>query len=172
MFLGPMDYTPGAMINASKGAFAHVFSRPMSQGTRCHQLAMYVVFESPLQMLADSPSNYLREPETMQFLGPVPTTWDETRALDGKITDYVVVARRKGRDWYVGAMTDWTARELEVDFSFLAAGKFAMESFEDGVNANRYGSDYRRTERQIDRSMKLKIRLAEGGGWAARLHPL
>jgi alpha-glucosidase len=172
MFLGPMDYTPGAMLNASKGAFAHVFSRPMSQGTRCHQLAMYVVFESPLQMLADSPSNYLREPETMQFLGPVPTTWDETKALDGKITDYVVVARRKGRDWYVGAMTDWTARDLEIDFSFLPAGKFEIESYEDGPNANRYGSDYRRTERQVDRSMKLKIRLAEGGGWVARLHPL
>ena len=172
MFLGPMDYTPGAMINASRGAFAHVFTRPMSQGTRCHQLAMYVVFESPLQMLADSPSNYLREPETMQFLGPVPTTWDETRALDGKITDYVVVARRKGSDWYVGAMTDWTARELEIDLSFLPAGRFEIESYEDGPNANRFGSDYRRTEAQIDRSTKLKIKLAPGGGWVGRIHAL
>jgi alpha-glucosidase len=172
MFLGPMDYTPGAMINAAQGAFAHVFTRPMSQGTRCHQLAMYVVYESPLQMLADSPSNYLREPETMQFLGPVPTTWDETRALDGKITDYVVVARRKGSVWYVGAMTDWTARDLEIDLSFLPAGKFELESYEDGANANRFGSDYRRGQREVDRSMKLKIRLAEGGGWVARLHAL
>jgi alpha-glucosidase len=172
MFLGPMDYTPGAMLNATKSSFAHVFMRPMSQGTRCHQLAMYVVFESPLQMLADSPSNYLREPETMEFLGPVPTTWDETKPLDGKITDYVVVARRKGSDWYVGAMTDWTARDLEIDFSFLPAGKFEMESFEDGPNANRFASDYRRTKQQVDRSMKIKIRLAEGGGWAARLRAL
>src|SRR5215831_1439245 len=172
MFLGPMDYTPGAMINASRGAFAHVFTRPMSQGTRCHQLAMYVVFESPLQMLADSPSNYLREPETMQFLGPVPTTWDETKALDGKITDYVVVARRKGSDWYVGAMTDWTARDLEIDFSFLPAGKFEMESYEDGPNANRFGSDYRRHKQPVDRSTKIKIRLAEGGGWVAKLRAL
>jgi len=171
MLLGPMDYTPGAMINAAKGAFAHIFTRPMSQGTRCHQLAIYVVFESPLQMLADSPSNYLREPEIMQFLGPVPTTWDETKALDGKISDYVLVARRKGRDWYVGAMTDWTARELEVDFSFLPPGNFQIEVYEDGPNANRYGSDYQRIQREVNRSTKLKIKLAEGGGWAARVHP-
>jgi len=171
MLLGPMDYTPGAMINAAKGAFAHIFTRPMSQGTRCHQLAIYVVFESPLQMLADSPSNYLREPEIMQFLGPVPTTWDETKALDGKISDYVIVARRKGRDWYVGAMTDWTARELEVDFSFLPPGNFQIEVYEDGPNANRYGSDYQRIQREVNRSTKLKIKLAEGGGWAARVHP-
>ena len=97
-------------------------------GTRCHQLAMYVVYESPLQMLADSPSNYLREPETMEFLGRSPRVWDETRVLDAKIADYVVVARRSGRDWYVGAMTDWTPRELEIDFSFLPAGSFQMES--------------------------------------------
>ncbi len=171
MFLGPMDYTPGAMINAAKGAFAHIFTRPMSQGTRCHQLAMYVVFESPLQMLADSPSNYLREPEIMQFLGPVPTTWDETKALDGKISDYVIVARRKGRDWYVGAMTDWTARELQIDFSFLPEGNFQMEVYQDGPNANRYGSDYQRIQREINRLTKLKIKLAEGGGWVARIRP-
>jgi alpha-glucosidase len=132
---------------------------------------MYVVFESPLQMLADSPSNYLREPEIMQFLGPVPTTWDETKALDGKISDYVIVARRKGRDWYVGAMTDWTARELEVDFSFLPPGNFQIEVYEDGPNANRYGSDYQRIQREVNRSIKLKIKFAEGGGWVARLHP-
>ncbi len=172
MFLGPMDYTPGAMLNATKGSFVHVFMRPMSQGTRCHQLAMYVVFESPLQMLADSPSNYLREPETMKFLGPVPTTWDETNGLDGKITDYVVVARRKGTYWYVAAMTDWTSRDLEIDFSFLPAGKFEMESYEDGPNADRFASDYRRSQRQIDRSMKIKTKLAPGGGWVAILRAL
>ena len=107
----------------------------MALGTRCHQLAMYVVFESPLQMLADSPSNYLREPEAMEFLSAVPPVWDETRALDGRIGDYVLVARRSGREWYVGAMTDWTARELEVDFSFLPEGEFKMDSYQDGVNA-------------------------------------
>ena len=144
MFLGPMDYTPGAMVNAARGSFAPLFSRPMSQGTRCHQLAMYVVFEAPLQMLADSPTNYAREPDAMAFLSAVPTTWDETRALDGRIADYVVVARRSGADWYVGAMTDWTARDLEVDLSFLPAGKYTLESWEDGLNANRRGEDTRR----------------------------
>src|SRR3989442_863541 len=96
MFLGPMDFTPGATRNASRKSFAHIFETPMSMGTRCHQLAMYVVYESPLQMLADSPSNYLREPEMMEFLGPVPTTWDETRVLDGKIGDYVTLPSRRG----------------------------------------------------------------------------
>jgi alpha-glucosidase len=170
MFLGPMDYTPGAMLNAQKNSFAPIFNRPMSLGTRCHQLAMYVVYESPLQMLADSPSNYLREPEMMEFLAPVPTEWDETRVLDARIADYVLVARRNGADWYVGAMTDWTPRELEVDFSFLPEGKFQMEAYQDGVNADRYGSDYKVVMSQVNRTTKLKIRLAPGGGWAARVH--
>src|SRR5262249_6955358 len=112
MLLGPMDYTPGAMVNATRAAFKVQFKAPMSLGTRAHQLGMYVVYASPLQMLADTPSNYLAEPEAMELLGPVPTTWDETRVLDGRIGDYVVVARRRGADWYLGAMTDWTAREL------------------------------------------------------------
>jgi alpha-glucosidase len=171
MFLGPMDFTPGAMRNASKKSFAPVFEQPMSLGTRCHQLAMYVVYESPLQMLADSPSNYLREPETMEFLGPVPTTWDETRVLDGKIGDYVAVARRHGRDWYVGAMTDWTPRDLEIDLSFLPEGGFELDAYADGVNADRWASDYARAKSEVDRTRRLKVHLAEGGGWAARLRP-
>jgi alpha-glucosidase len=171
MFLGPMDYTPGAMLNAQQKSFAKVFERPMSLGTRCHQLAMYVVYESPLQMLADSPSNYLREPEAMEFLSAVPTVWDETRVLDAKLGDYVLVARRSGRDWYVGAMTDWTPRELEVDFSFLPAGAFKLDAYQDGANAGRFASDYKKTTGRVDKSTHLKIRLAEGGGWAARIHP-
>jgi alpha-glucosidase len=170
MFLGPMDYTPGAMRNATKLTFAPIFGQPMALGTRCHQLAMYVVFESPLQMLSDSPSNYLREPETMEFLGPVPTEWDETKVLDARIADYVVVARRNGRDWYVGAMTDWTPRNLEVDLSFLPDGNFTMEAYQDGANADRYASDYKKTTTQVNRSTKLKLPLASGGGWVARIH--
>jgi alpha-glucosidase len=169
MFMGPMDYTPGAMLNATKGTFAHVFQRPMSLGTRCHQLAMYVVYESPLQMLADSPSNYLREPEAMEFLAPAPTVWDETKVLDGRIGEYVAVARRSGRDWYVGAMTNWTARKLEIDFKFLPEGSFRMEAYQDGVNANRYAGDYKKVTDRISRDSKLKIKLAQGGGWAARI---
>jgi alpha-glucosidase len=171
MFLGPMDYTPGAMRNATRTTFAPIFQQPMALGTRCHQLAMYVVFESPLQMLADSPSNYLREPEIMEFLGPVPTVWDDTRVLDGQIAEYVLVARKNGSDWYIGAMTDWTARELEVDFSFLPEGNFAMEAYQDGANADRQASDYKKIKIQVSKDTKLKIKLAPGGGWAARIHP-
>ena len=171
MFLGPMDFTPGAMLNAQKKSFASISDRPMSLGTRCHQLAMYVVYESPLQMLADSPSNYLREPQMMEFLAPVPTEWDDTKALDGRIAEYVVVARRSGRDWYVGAMTNWTPRELEVDLSFLPDGNFSMEAYQDGVNADRYGSDYKQVKGQVNKTTKLKLKLAPGGGWAARIHP-
>ena len=171
MFLGPMDYTPGAMRNATRTTFAPIFQQPMALGTRCHQLAMYVVYESPLQMLSDSPSNYLREPETMEFLGPVPSVWDDTRALDGRISEYVLVARRGGNDWYVGAMSDWMARELEVDFSFLPEGNFTMDAYQDGVNAGRMAGDYKKIEMQVNRNTKLKIKLAPGGGWAAHLHP-
>jgi alpha-glucosidase len=171
MFLGPMDYTPGAMRNATRTTFAAIHGQPMALGTRCQQLAMYVVFESPLQMLSDSPSNYLREPEIMEFLGPVPTEWDETKVLDARIADYVVVARRNGKDWYVGAMTDWTARNLEIDLSFLPEGNFTMEAYQDGVNADRYASDYKKVTIQVNRTTKVKLPLASGGGWAARIHP-
>ncbi len=171
MFLGPMDYTPGAMQNATKNTFAPIHMRPMAMGTRCHQLAMYVVYESPLEMLADSPSNYLREPEAMEFLSAVPTVWDDTKVLDARIADYVAVARRNGRDWYVGAMTDWTARELELDFSFLPEGEFVMTSYRDGVNADRFAGDYKMEKLSVNRATKQKIKLAPGGGWAARIVP-
>jgi alpha-glucosidase len=170
MFLGPMDYTPGAMRNATKETFAASHGQPMALGTRCHQLGMYVVFESPLQMLSDSPSNYLHEPEAMEFLAAVPTEWDETRVLDARIADYVVVARRNGHDWYIGAMNDWTVRDLEIDLSFLPDGNFTMDAYQDGVNADRNASDYKKTTMQVSRTTKRKLSLASGGGWAARIH--
>jgi alpha-glucosidase len=170
MFLGPLDFTPGAMRNATRKTFAPINSQPMALGTRCQQLAMYVVYEAPLQMLSDTPSNYLREPETMEFLAPVPTVWDETKVLDAKISQYVLLARRNGSDWYVGAMTDWTPRDLEVDFSFLPDGNFTLESYRDGVNADRNATDYKKSTQQITRTTKLKIHLAPGGGFAARVH--
>ena len=170
MFLGPMDYTPGAMRNATKATFAPIHGQPMAMGTRCHQLAMYVVYESPLQMLSDSPSNYLREPEIMDFLGPVPSEWDETRVLDARIAEYAVVARRNGRDWYIGAMSDWTPRNVDIDLSFLPEGNFTMEAYQDGVNADRNASDYRKITAQVTKATKLKLPLASGGGWAARIH--
>jgi len=169
MLAGPMDYTPGAMLNAQDKDFAASFNRPMSQGTRCHQLAMYVVYESPLQMLADNPSNYLREPECMEFLAGVPAVWDQTKALDAKVGDYVLVARRHGKDWYVGAMTDWTARTLTADLSFLGAGSYEAQIYQDGVNADRYAGDYKKTTRTVTAKDKIEVKLAPGGGWAARL---
>ena len=171
MFLGPLDFTPGAMRNATRKTFAPIGSQPMAMGTRCNQLAMYVVYDAPLQMLSDSPSNYMREPETMEFLGPVPTEWDDTKVLDAKIAEYVLVARRNGNDWYLGAMTDWDARDLDVDFSFLPEGNFNLDAYQDGVNADRNASDYRKTTTPVSRTTKLKIHLAPGGGWAARVRP-
>jgi alpha-glucosidase len=174
MLLGPMDYTPGAMLNATRAQFKVVFKQPMSLGTRCQQLAMYVVYESPLQMLADSPTSYLREPETMEFLRDVPTVWDETRVLDGRIGDYVVVARRKGSDWFVGAMTDWTPRELEIDLaSFLHAPtgrpSWHMVSFADGPDADRTATSYRRESTDVTARPRIKVKLAPGGGWVAKI---
>jgi alpha-glucosidase len=170
MFLGPMDYTPGAMRNATKETFRPIHTQPMAMGTRCHQLAMYVVYESPLQMLSDTPSNYLREPETMEFLAPVPTEWDETKVLAGRIAEYVVVARRNGKDWYIGAMSNWTSRTVDIDLSFLPDGNFTMDAYRDGINADRNASDYRKTTASVNRTTKLKLQLASGGGWAARIH--
>jgi alpha-glucosidase len=166
-----MDFTPGAMLNATKATFAPIMNHPMALGTRCQQLAMYVVYESPLQMLSDSPTNYEREPESLEFLREVPTTWDESRGLGGQISEYVVMARRKASDWYVGAMSDWTARDLDIDLSFLPAGNFTMEAYQDGVNADRMASDYKKVTMQVNKSTKLKVHLAPGGGWAARIHP-
>ncbi len=169
MLAGPMDFTPGAMVNAQKDDFKPIYRRPMSKGTRCHQLAMYVVYESPLQMLADNPTLYMREPECMAFLSKVPTVWDETKVLQAKLGDYIAVARRNGQEWYVGAMTDWTPREMELHFDFLDKGMYTAEIYRDGVNAHRNGNDYKRIETSIENGQKLKIYLAPGGGWAARI---
>lgn len=173
MMAGPVDYTPGAMTNATRADFKPIFNRPMSQGTRCQQLAMYVVFESPLQMLADSPSNYRREPESLAFLSAVPSVWDETRVLGAAVGEHILVARRHGTDWYAGAMTNWTPRDLEVSLSFLGQGAWEAEIFKDGPNADRVGVDYARETRTVTAADRLAIHLAPGGGWVMRLsaHP-
>ena len=170
MVAGPMDYTPGAMKNAAKDNFAIIFDSPMSRGTRTHQMAMYVIFESPLQMLADNPSNYLQEGETMEFLSPVPTVWDETKILEAKIGDYIINARRNGKEWYVGAMNDWDAREFNIELDFLEKGKsYKAIIYKDGENAHRHGSDYVKEELQVDSQTNLSIKMAPGGGWVARI---
>jgi alpha-glucosidase len=132
---------------------------------------MYVVYESPLQMLSDSPSNYRKEPESLAFLSRVPTVWDETRVLAATVGEYIVTARRSGRDWYIGALTNWTARDIEVDLSWLGAGAFTADVFRDGPNAGRAGVDYERAELALSAADKLTLRLAPGGGFAARITP-
>lgn len=169
MMAGPMDYTPGAMRNTSRQNFRPIFSEPMSQGTRCHQLAMYVVYEVPLQILADNPTIYIKEQECTDFITSVPTTFDETVPLDGKVGEYVAIARRKGDTWYVGAMSNWTARDLTLDFSFLGDGVYNAIVFKDGVNADRIATDYKREEIKVSSGDALTIQLSNGGGWAARI---
>lgn len=169
MFAGPMDYTPGAMRNAEKANFKDAFTRPMSQGTRCHQLGLYVVFESPLQMLADAPSAYYREKECMEFLAAVPSVWDETIPLAGKVGDFVAVARQKGNNWFIGALTDWTARELEIKLDFLTAGNYTLIEFVDGINADQHAEDYARKKRTVKPGDTIKIKMAPGGGYVAML---
>lgn len=169
MFAGPLDYTPGAMRNAQKRDFAPINDNPMSLGTRCQQIAMYIVFDAPLQMLADNPTAYEKEKESLDFIKSVPTTWDETIPLDGKVGDYVILGRRKGETYFVGAMTDWNARDVVVDFSFLPEGSFHITYFKDGINADRNGTDYEEIKATITKNDSLKIHLAPGGGWAARI---
>jgi len=169
MLAGPMDYTPGAMINAQPGEFRAIFNRPMSIGTRTHQLAMYVVFESPLQMLADSPSEYEREPDTMEWLRAVPVTWDETRVLDAAVGTRVLMARRHGNDWFVGAMTNLHPSALTLDLSFLGPGRWTMDTWSDGPNADRNGMDYVKARRTVTSADKVALKLAPGGGFAAKL---
>ncbi len=171
MVAGPMDFTPGAMINANKDNFRIVFTEPMSQGTRCHQAAMYVVYESPLQMFADNPSNYLKEPEYTKFVAQFPTIWDKTIGLDSKVGEYVAIARKKDNKWYIGAMTNWDKREMEIPLSFLEPGNYILENVEDGINAEKHAADYKLVKKEIKSTDVLKIKLAPGGGWAGIITP-
>ena len=169
MVAGPMDYTPGAMINMDSANFTPQFTRPESQGTRVHQVALYIIYESPLQMLCDSPSNYIREPETTGFIVGIPVVWDDIKVLDAKIGDYLLLARRSGKEWFVGALTDWKSRELNLDLSFLPPGEYKMDIFQDGVNADRYAGDYKHLKINVRSGEIMKIQLAPGGGYAARI---
>ena len=169
MMAGPVDYTQGAMRNATRSNYHPVYNEPMSQGTRCRQLAQYVVFESPLNMLCDSPSNYSKETECMEFISTVPTVWDETRALCGEVGKYIAMARRSGEEWYVGGMTDWNERTLTLDLSFLPQGAYAVELYRDGVNADRRASDYKKEVFDLPLNGLLKVKMAPGGGFAAKI---
>jgi alpha-glucosidase len=171
MMAGPMDYTPGAMRNATQEAYRPINNNPMSKGTRCMQLAEYIIFEAPLQMLSDNPTIYMKEQECTDFITKVPTTFDETIPLDSKVGEYVTIARRKGSNWYVGAMTNWTSRELTLDCGFLPPGTYQAEIFKDGLNANRDATDYVREVIKVSPGDKLLLKLQGGGGWVARIYP-
>ena len=168
MVAGPFDYTQGAMRNATRDNYKDVYSEAMSQGTRCRQLAEFMVFDAPFSMLCDSPSNYMSEPECTQFIASIPTVWDETKALDGKVGEYIVMARRSGEDWYVGAMTNWDERDLAIDLSFLPAGNYTIEFYKDGINADRAARDYKKVVEDFTPG-KINVHMAPGGGWAARI---
>ena len=163
MVAGSFDYTQGAMHNAQRNSFSANWGEPMSQGTRCRQLAEYVIFESPFNMLCDSPSNYLQEDECTQFIASVPTTWDETVVLDGKAGEYLVIARKKGFKWYIGAITNWEERDLVLDLTPLNGGAKSGHIFRDGPNANRVGKDYVSEQVQV-MGNTVKVHLAKGGG--------
>ena len=167
MLAGPMDYTPGAMMNAMKDSFFGNNDHPMSQGTRVHQMAMYTTFEAPLQMMADSPTKYMQNQECTDFIAQIPTTFDETVALDGQLGEYTVIARRKGSVWYVAAMTDWTARDLTISLDFIGEGQHTADIFADGVNAHKEATDYKHTQQTVTSKDRLTVHLSSGGGWTA-----
>ena len=169
MTVGPMDYTPGAMINYTAKQYAPIRSKPGSESTRVHQMALVSLYESYLQMLADSPTQYLRNRPCLDFLAKIPTTWDETVGLAGDIDRYAVCARRKGEVWYLSAIGARTPQTVEVPLAFLGAGEWTAEVFEDGPNADRDAEDYVRKTATFSAKDKVTIRMAAGGGWTARL---
>lgn len=170
MLAGPMDYTPGAMRNATQAIFRPINDNPMAKGTRCNQLAEYIIFYAPLQMLSDNPTIYMKEQECTDFIKNVATTWDETVPLDGKVGEFTALARRKNNNWFAGVMTNWNERDLALDFSFLPAGNYTAEVFKDGVNASRDATDYKKEIIKINSGDKITIHLAPGGGWVARIY--
>lgn len=170
MVAGPVDYTQGAMRNGTKKSYRSVWSEPMSQGTRCRQLAEYILFESPLNMLCDSPVNYRKEQACLSFIASLPTIWDHTLALNGEIGRYLTMARKYKDDWYVGSLTNWDARILQLDLSFLGDGNFEAEVFSDGINAGRIAGDYIKEILPVPSNRKMNIRMAQGGGYVMRIY--
>jgi alpha-glucosidase len=169
MVSGPMDYEPGILDNASKKTFRPIPEKVMSQGTRCHQLAMFVSYDNPMQIFSGNPSQGLLEPAFMELLGSIPTTWDETLIPDASVGEYLITARKKVEDWYIGGLTNWDRRSIPLSLDFLDDGSYHATICSDGINADRYPSDYIITEKSIRRNDTLTINMAEGGGWFLRL---
>ena len=171
MFTGAMDYIPATMRNANKHNFRHFGDYPMGWGTRAHSMALFIILSSPMTMLPGSPSDYYREEECTDFLAKIPVEWDETRFLDGEIGKYTVLARRSGVEWHIGAITNDDPRTIELPTDFLKPGRYDIEIIEDGINASTAATDYKLLRRQIKAGELLKLQLAPGGGWLARITP-
>lgn len=170
MMAGPVDYTPGAMRNATKADWRAMYYTPASMGTRCHQLAAYIVHDSPFTMLCDAPTNYLNEQECVDFIASLPVEVDSTFIASGELGKYIVTVRKKDVNWYIGSMTNWDERDVQLDFSFLPEGVFyTAVLFKDGVNANKQAEDYRKETIRIDKDSRLTLHLASGGGFAMKL---
>ena len=170
MVAGPMDYEPGILQNATREQTAKMgFEKVIAQGTSMHQMAMFIVYESPLQLFSGNLSDAIREPELMELLGTIPTVWDETKILDAKVGKYVLEARRNGNDWYLAAMNDWTPQEFSVSLGFLNDGTYGIVSASDGINAAKNPQDYRLNKSEVTKEDRLKIKLAPGGGFIARI---
>lgn len=170
MVCGPMDFTPGAMRNYASKEFTPNFTRPGSQGTRCHQLALSVIFETGIQMLCDSPSNYKKEKESTDFLASVPVTWDELKVLEASIGEYLVLARRKGNTWFIGALNNNDKdREFTIDLSFIGSGSKNAVIMQDGINASQFAEDYSRIQHAVNSDSKITVKMVAGGGFAARI---
>ena len=170
MLAVPGDYTPGARLNASKADWRAMYYTPASMGTRCHQLAAYIVHDSPFTMLCDAPTNYLNEQECVDFIASLPVEVDSTFIASGELGKYIVTVRKKDVNWYIGGMTNWDERDVQLDFSFLPEGmSYTAVLFKDGVNANKQAEDYRKETIRIDKDSRLTLHLASGGGFAMKL---
>jgi alpha-glucosidase len=165
MTAGPMDYEPGILDNATEKTFRPIAEKVMSMGTRMHQAAMFVVYESPIQLFSGNPSQGLMEPAFMELIGKLPTVWDETIVLDGQVGEFIVTARKKDNNWYLGGMTNWEGRTLNIDLSFLKDGAYHATIASDGINADRYPSDYLIDQRTVNKDFILNITMAKGGGF-------
>ena len=169
MLAGPFDYEPGILDNATKAQFRPIWGKVMSQGTRCHQLAMFVVYDNPLQIFSGNPSQGYIESKFMELLGSIPTTWDTTMILDAKVSDYIITARRKGEEWFIGGMTDWSSRNFTIPLDFLSEGNYEATVCEDGINSDRYPSDYSIKIFEATNKDSIQIQMASGGGYLLRL---
>jgi alpha-glucosidase len=169
MVTGPMDYIPFTTHNAQEKMFRPVGDMPMGMGTRAHSMALFIIMESPMQMLPDSPSDYYRERECTEFISKIPVEWDELKVLEARIGEYTVIARRNGSDWFIGCITNWNSKEFDLNFDFLKEGEYEMEYVEDGINADTRAIDYRMKSKTVGKGDIETVRLAPGGGWIARI---